>query len=344
MDGLRWLLALGATFGTTRDLAALVDEVLDALNAHDAGLRDSVHALARELAAERWFSQTVELARVARGLSDIGSLERELCVAILRSFAGLVDGMHDQSSAELSNQQGPSEVLAAAAQAANLSSGADGSDTALLESIVASAAQATGARYGSLFLLDEDARELVFAVSLREGAEKLQRFRLPLGRGIAGLVAATGQPIAVSDVSRDTRHAAEIAEQTGYTPTNLMCVPLLSGERVIGVLELMDKPVDGGFSLDDMQVLGSFAHRAAETIERSSLQHAVVNLIVGALRGSDHASGTDDATFRHALEVGRMALRIAERSSEVGSACIDVLRGVANYAHARSAESSGRYA
>jgi GAF domain-containing protein len=79
----------------------------------------------------------------------------------------------------------------------------------LLELIVETAAQVIAANAASLFLIDEDTEELVFAVALGGKAEEVKNLRIPLGHGIAGLVAASGQPMAISDAQSDPRQASD---------------------------------------------------------------------------------------------------------------------------------------
>ena len=254
--------------------------------------------IARELRMTPAFSRALALARQAHGLAAIGEREAPVCLATLRAFGALAQPGPDNAP----DREHETELHAAEQREAEQEAGlraarrdspvprplrpiAPGRTLRLLESIVASAAQAIGARYGSLFLIDEDTQELVFEVSLRERLEDLRSFRLPLGQGIAGLVAVTAQPIAVSDVRSDPRHAADIAEQTGYTPTSMLCVPLQHGERVIGVLQLLDKTDDTDtFSMSDMQALGSFADRAAQTIEESRRHQSVLRVVRHGLR------------------------------------------------------------
>ena len=111
----------------------------------------------------------------------------------------------------------------------------------LLEMIVEAAAHVISARAGSLFLINRETQELIFEVALGQKAEEVKKFAVPLGHGIAGLVAVSGQPMAVSDVSRDPRLATDIASQAGYIPQSLLCMPLSFNDQVIGVLELLDK-------------------------------------------------------------------------------------------------------
>jgi len=108
----------------------------------------------------------------------------------------------------------------------------------LLEMIVKTAVSVIGAETGSLLLIDEASQELVFEVAASDDLEDLKKVRVPLGEGIAGLVALSGQALAVTDAQSDPRHAGQIAEQTGYLPRSLLCVPLQYNDQIVGVLEL----------------------------------------------------------------------------------------------------------
>ena len=141
----------------------------------------------------------------------------------------------------------------------------------LLDMIVATAADIIGANAAALFMIDREQEDLVFEVALGEKADEVKKFRVPLGHGVAGLVALTGQPMAVSDTEKDDRDAADIAEAVGYVPKNILCVPLFYSDQVIGVLELLDKEGAAHFSPEDMEALGLFANQAAVAIEHTTL-------------------------------------------------------------------------
>lgn len=119
----------------------------------------------------------------------------------------------------------------------------------LLEMIVEVAAQVIKAQAAALFLIDEESNELVFEVALGSRASEVKKFRVPLGHGVAGLVAVTGQPLAISKADQDSRQAVDIARAVGYQPKSIISVPLFYEEQVIGVLELMDKQDAPGFNL-----------------------------------------------------------------------------------------------
>jgi putative methionine-R-sulfoxide reductase with GAF domain len=347
VEEVRRVLTLGMTFGLVDDIGQVADQAIDALGG-TRELREQVHAIGAALETEPRFGRARDLARVAHGLADMGDQEAVACLDILRAVGRLAG----TDPGEVTDTNAEGALRDAFAALAVAPAGNVPPRSRELESIVISAAQTIGAQYGSLFLVDQDSQELVFEVSLRERLEELRRFRLPLGRGIAGLVAVTGQPIALSDVASDPRHAADIAEQTGYTPKNMLCVPLQSGERIVGVLELLDKHGDAAFSLADMEALGAFASQAAQTIAESNLHQAVVNMLVVELRrlaarAQDQPLGLlqdgepPNGDHRRALEIGRQVRDISDGDPEVAAACGLVLRSVRDYARAQSSNSVG---
>jgi len=145
--------------------------------------------------------------------------------------------------------------------------GSEESFRQLLQSVVEVARAIFGAQASSIFLLDEEADELVFEAVAGHGAETLLGKRFPSSTGIAGWVLVTRQPIVIEDVAEDPRFAKGVAEETGYVPKGLMAVPLLNEERVLGVLEVLDRPQRAQFSLVEMDLLGLFANQAAIALD-----------------------------------------------------------------------------
>jgi putative ABC transport system ATP-binding protein len=110
----------------------------------------------------------------------------------------------------------------------------------------------------SLMLVDRDTDELVVRISqdLPESGE----LRLPLGSGIAGAVAKTGQTIRIDDAYADSRFNQEIDKQTGFRTRSILCLPLhdQSGE-VFGVTQLLNRCDDQPFDLGDEEKFAHFA-------------------------------------------------------------------------------------
>jgi GAF domain-containing protein len=227
---------------------------------------------------------------------------------------------------------------------------APGAHNRLLEMILASAAQVISAHSGALLLVDAEHDELIFASAIGPKAEEVRKLRLPLGHGIAGLVAVSGQPMAISDAGNDPRQAADIAETVGYVPQSILCVPLFYDEQVIGVLELLDKQGAASFSPDDINQLAQFAEQAAVAIEQSRGQRDLTALVNAALRswaaGGDAAPVTgerveqftlsieQDAAYVRALDLARLVNDITSHGDLATEACGAILRAFLDYLRA----------
>jgi GAF domain-containing protein len=158
-----------------------------------------------------------------------------------------------------------SDELRAAVAAGVL--GSEDKYRALLQSIVDVARAIFKAKASSILLLDEEADELVFEAAADEASEELIGKRFPSSTGIAGFVLVSRQPLVIEDVLTDPRFSRETAESTGFVPKGLMAVPLLHDERVLGVLEVLDRPQDTRFTLAEMELLGLFANQAAIALD-----------------------------------------------------------------------------
>lgn len=139
---------------------------------------------------------------------------------------------------------------------------ADITERALLQSVVEVARLVFGAAAASVFLLD-DAGDLVFEAVSGEGEEHLLGSRFPSGTGIAGWVAAYGQPVLVDDVAKNAQFSQEAAESTGYVPDSILAAPLIRGGECIGVLEVLDRGRQPRNDLSDVDLLGLLATEVA---------------------------------------------------------------------------------
>jgi len=228
------------------------------------------------------------------------------------------------------------------------------SHSRLLDMIVATAADIIGANAASLFLIDREQEDLVFEVALGEKADEVKKFRVPLGHGVAGLVALTGQPMAVSDTSQDDRDAADIAEAVGYVPKNILCVPLFYSDEVIGVLELLDKEGASHFSPEDMESLGLFANQAAVAIEQSRNHGRLEALVSGFIqslggipehqrqsladRAANFASSiSHDPLYVRSLDLARLVQEIVGQGEREADACKGILESFAAFLRSRPA-------
>jgi GAF domain-containing protein len=170
----------------------------------------------------------------------------------------------------------------------------DATHAALLGSIVQVARAIFHARAASVLLLDEAAGELVFEAVVGEGEDTLVGQRFPASKGIAGWVLNTRQPLVITDVTSDPRFSADTAVATGYVPKGIMAVPLLHGEEALGVLEVLDRPADARFSIEEVDLLGLFGIQAAAAlalIRRARLAAAALRDEGGDLRALGQIAG-----------------------------------------------------
>jgi GAF domain-containing protein len=138
----------------------------------------------------------------------------------------------------------------------------------LLQATVEVARGIFSAKAATVFLYDGETDELVFEAVAGAGSNSLIGERIPSSTGIAGWVLVTRQPLVLEDVTEDPRWGGQaIAERTGYTPKGLMAVPLIHEEDPVGVLQVLDRPQQVRFSLEEMDLLGLFANQAAIALD-----------------------------------------------------------------------------
>jgi signal transduction protein with GAF and PtsI domain len=222
----------------------------------------------------------------------------------------------------------------------------------LLELIVQTAARAVPAPEGALFLIDPERRVLTFDVVIGPSGDRVKDLEVPLGKGIAGLVAASGQPLAIANAQQDPRHARDIAEQAGYFPDTILAVPVTAPDGTpIGVLELLDRQGQPTFDLADMELLSVFAQQVALVLELRRA-HASLGALVGRALGSlgglppemeRHvaertaafaAAVAADPAARRTQELAELVVAISRRGPTVQRACVGVLDVFAEYLRA----------
>lgn len=144
----------------------------------------------------------------------------------------------------------------------------------LLALIIDSCAQLLDSESSSLMLVDDENQVLNFHIIADDNAE-LRKISVPIGVGIAGIVAQTGEPIITNDAVNDPRVFKEPDEKTNIVTRNIVCVPLISRNRVIGVIEAINTIDRDGFDNDDLLLLMAFAEQAAISITNNQLYERI---------------------------------------------------------------------
>lgn len=133
-------------------------------------------------------------------------------------------------------------------------------------------ADPTASEEGGFAQADDHIRgDLVFRVVQGPAAQTLVGNRLPASAGIAGAVLKSGQGRYVNDVRSDVHWNAAPDVVSGFATNSLLCVPLISRGRPLGVLEIINKGGGAPFDNDDLDLLSTFAAQAAIGLENARL-------------------------------------------------------------------------
>lgn len=143
----------------------------------------------------------------------------------------------------------------------------------LLGRILEVAKAQVNAERGTLFLVDDKTNEIWSLIA--QGLEK-QEIRLPLGKGIAGHVAKTGETVIIPDAYADPRFNPEVDKRTGYRTRSILCVPISNkAGKIIAALQLLNR-IEGTFSDEDAEFLRTLSGHMALALENAQLHQALL--------------------------------------------------------------------
>lgn len=183
----------------------------------------------------------------------------------------------------------------------------------LINDIVSMSRQALGASSSSILLLDEKGQFLYFKSVDGAMAQSLTNIKVSVEDGITGWVVRHRKPLIINDVSKDDRFYAELDKATGFITRSIVCAPLIAGNNVIGVIEVLNKMNDSFFESRDLELLVSLASTAAISIENACLhQHVLdgykrtVNALAAAIDAKDpYTCGHSQRVRDYALMAGK---------------------------------------
>ena len=145
----------------------------------------------------------------------------------------------------------------------------------LLRRIMETTSAVLHADRSTLFLVDKRTREIWSKVAQ---GDRMAEIRVPIGRGIAGTVAATGETINIPDAYADPRFNQEVDRRTGYRTRNILCAPVRDGAgEVVGVAQVLNK-AGGPFTRDDESLLAALSAQAFIALDNARLFESVVQM------------------------------------------------------------------
>lgn len=142
----------------------------------------------------------------------------------------------------------------------------------VMESVMSQISELILCEAWSVLIVDEkDPRQLTFSAAFGPKKESLFSLTVPIGAGIAGWVAEHGQPVIVNNVHDDPRFLKLFDQDTQFRTQNILCAPLVSRGRTIGVIEMLNRKEADGFSEEDLELVQILVNPAAVAIENAFL-------------------------------------------------------------------------
>ncbi len=123
----------------------------------------------------------------------------------------------------------------------------------------------------SVLLLDHEQGELVFEAAAGEAGKQLLGLRLKIGQGVAGWVARYGQSLIVSDVTKDPRFYSGVDKKTKFITKSILCVPMRSRDKIIGVVEVVNKIGGEPFTPDDLEIFENLVAHVTIALQNAAM-------------------------------------------------------------------------
>jgi hypothetical protein len=214
--------------------------------------------------------------------------------------------------------------------------------TVSLAKLLETTAAELNSEEASVLIRDGDEGDLRFLCAVGRVAEQLINLRVPAGKGIAGFVFSSGQPMAVSDVGEETTFYSEVDKTTGYS------TPLSHNGEVIGVLEYINRrgePPFEPFTPEEMDRAARFAEAVAAMVnayESAKLFRDLGERAVGGGAVGDLSSVRDwlqglrgSGEHKEMMDLALLVREVASRGDAERVICRELLESVLRYSDSR---------
>jgi diguanylate cyclase (GGDEF)-like protein len=143
----------------------------------------------------------------------------------------------------------------------------------ILSTIMNKMADFFGPERWSLMMVDERSQDLYYAIAIGEDSRTLKGLRVPMGEGVAGWVAATGNALVVPDVALDAQWAAFSRNHPDLNIQSIACLPVRANNATLGVIQLLNSKLDlmSEFSISFLRILCDYAAIAIQNARSMNL-------------------------------------------------------------------------
>jgi signal transduction histidine kinase len=205
----------------------------------------------------------------------------------------------------------------------------------LLHQIVTIVVEILNVEASSIMLLDPGSGELRFEIASNMKAHETENIAVPLEKSIAGWIVTHGEPRVIKDVAQEPIHFRQVDKEMHFKTRNLLGVPLITHDKVIGVLQAVNKRGENGFTSEDINQLTILASQAAVAIENARLfqQSDFIAEIVhelrtplAALKASTSLLRRDDLDAERRNQVLRLVDEETDRLIALSTDFLDLAR------------------
>ncbi len=218
--------------------------------------------------------------------------------------------------------------------------------TRSIEAFLRVTASELGSEEASVLIRDGEEGDLRFLSAVGAVADHLLNLKVPAGKGIAGFVFSSGQPMAVADVGEEESFYAEVDRHTGYSTQTILATPLRHDGEIIGVLEYVNRvgePPFAAFTPEEMDKAGSFADVMASLVnayESAKLLHELGRAIVSDESDGGYQSirvwldsvrGTPE--HREMLDLAMLVSELARRGNDERRLCREILEAMIKFSN-----------
>ena len=216
--------------------------------------------------------------------------------------------------------------------------------TVSIDNLLKISATAMNSEEASVIVRDGDGGDLRFLSAIGKVADQLKKLKIPAGKGIAGFVFSSGQPMAITDVGEEDSFYAEVDRQTGYSTQTILATPLRYNGEVIGVLEYVNRigePPYEAFTPKEMDKASLYAEAIAALVNAYEIAKIFRDLGDKMLAGDDNADFVvvrkwleglrDSSEHREMMDLAVLVREISNRGEAGRQMCREVLEAVLRY-------------
>lgn len=223
--------------------------------------------------------------------------------------------------------------------------------TVSIENLLRLSAGILNSEDASVIIRDGDEGDMKFLTAIGKVSDRLIGLKIPAGKGIAGFVLSSGQPVVIADAGQEKSFYAEVDKQTGYSTQTILATPLRYNDEIIGVLEYVNRagePPYEAFTPEEMDKAAQFADAIASLV--NVYESAVLFSRLNKKLVADDRENFEEIQdwlrnlrttqeHREMLALAVLVREIANRGEAERALCREILEAVSGYSK-KSSETS----